>query len=75
MASIVSSPSPMAPPSATQAALEGVLKVKYGRHSLLPSVQAKLVTYWVCRGESVADLPWDVDVDDEAGWQAEWQGS
>ena len=64
----------MAPLSSSAvAALEAALALKHGRFVLHTDVRAKLVKYWAGRGESLTELPWDVDKDDESTWEGEWK--
>eukprot|EP00966_Prymnesium_polylepis_P123890 2865040-Prymnesium_polylepis.1 len=57
--------------AAGKAALVAEFKVRHGRHLLnVGLIVGVLSDYFAGRGESVADLPWDVDLDDEQAWEA-----
>ena len=59
---------------AAKAALRAELQGRHGRHVLhRERIVDALVTYCGGRGESVADLPFDVDNDDEQAWEKEWR--
>ena len=59
--------------SAASAALLAEFSKRHGRH-ILPKdlIVQKIVDFFVARGESLAELPLEVDLEDEASWEAEW---
>ena len=60
-------------PSAARAALQAAFAKQYGHYKLHPTlVQAKLVDYFDGRGESVVDVRFDVDRDDQPAWEQGW---
>ena len=63
----------MALDAAGRAAHEGVLQATFRRHKLPAALRATIVDFFVAKGWSVVDVPWDVDASDEAGWEAAWR--
>ena len=63
----------MALDAAGRAAHEGVLQATFRRHKLPAALRAAIADFFVAKGWSVVDVPWDVDASDEAGWEAEWR--
>ena len=60
--------------TAAAAALQATLYRRHGRHALSrPLVADKLHAFFVARGESINDLPLDVDVDDVDSWADAWK--
>ena len=59
--------------TAASAALLAEFSKRHGRH-VLPKdlVVQKIVDFFVARGESLTELPLEVDLDDEPSWEAEW---
>ena len=61
-------------PSAAELALEAEFAIKHGRYALSkPLIRDKLIAYWSGRGETLVDLPLDVDNDDVTSWEGEWK--
>ena len=64
----------MAPLSdASVAAIVAAFSTTYGRFSVTESSRNKLVEVWRGKGETLAELPLDVDVDDVESWKTEWE--
>ena len=58
--------------AAATAAVKAKLSKRHGRHHLPANVVAKLVQFFTGRGESLVDLPLDVDDDDVDAWEKLW---
>ena len=56
-----------------EAALKGKLQEVRGPYQLHISVREALVPYLAARGEGLPDLPWAVDVTNEAAWERRWK--
>ena len=56
--------------AAGRAAHEGELGRTFGRRKLPTALRATLVDFFVAKGWSIVDVPYDVDASDEAGgWE------
>ena len=58
--------------AAAIAAIQAEFSKRRGRHKLPAAVIVKIVEFFASRGESLADLPLDLDEDDVTSWEKLW---